>query len=144
MDWTMRTEMLLGRDALERLASSKVAVFGIGGVGGFVCEGLIRAGVGELELIDSDKVDVTNINRQIIALNTTVGRSKAELMKERALMINPEIRVTSREVFFGPDNREDFDFASYDYVVDAIDSMTSKIELIVRAKESGTPIISAM
>ena len=144
MDWTMRTEMLLGRDALERLASSKVAVFGIGGVGGFVCEGLIRAGVGELELIDSDKVDVTNINRQIIALNTTVGRSKAELMKERALMINPEIRVTSREVFFGPDNREDFDFASYDYVVDAIDSMTSKIELIVRAKESGTPVISAM
>ncbi|MBQ1630817.1 MAG: ThiF family adenylyltransferase, partial [Firmicutes bacterium] len=82
MDWTMRTEMLLGRDALERLASSKVAVFGIGGVGGFVCEGLIRAGVGELELIDSDKVDVTNINRQIIAMNTTVGRSKAELMKE--------------------------------------------------------------
>ena len=144
MDWTMRTEMLLGRDAIERLASSKVAVFGIGGVGGFVCEGLIRAGVGELELIDSDKVDVTNINRQIIALNTTVGRSKAELMKERALMINPEIRVTSREVFFGPDNREDFDFASYDYVVDAIDSMTSKIELIVRAKESGTPVISAM
>lgn len=144
MDWTMRTEMLLGRDALERLASSKVAVFGIGGVGGFVCEGLIRAGVGELELIDSDKVDVTNINRQIIALNTNVGRSKAELMKERALMINPEIRVTSREVFFGPDNREDFDFASYDYVVDAIDSMTSKIELIVRAKESGTPVISAM
>ena len=144
MDWTMRTEILLGRDALERLASSKVAVFGIGGVGGFVCEGLIRAGVGELELIDSDKVDVTNINRQIIALNTTVGRSKAELMKERALMINPEIRVTSREVFFGPDNREDFDFASYDYVVDAIDSMTSKIELIVRAKESGTPVISAM
>ena len=144
MDWTMRTEMLLGRDALERLASSKVAVFGIGGVGGFVCEGLIRAGVGELELIDSDKVDVTNINRQIIAMNTTVGRSKAELMKERALMINPEIRITSREVFFGPDNREDFDFASYDYVVDAIDSMTSKIELIVRAKESGTPVISAM
>ena len=108
----------------------------------------VRAG-GLLEsqinvLIDSDKVDVTNINRQIIALNTTVGRSKAELMKERALMINPEIRVTSREVFFGPDNREDFDFASYDYVVDAIDSMTSKIELIVRAKESGTPVISAM
>ena len=89
-------------------------------------------------------MDVTNINRQIIALNTTVGRSKAELMKERALMINPEIRVTSREVFFGPDNREDFDFASYDYVVDAIDSMSSKIELIVRAKESGTPVISAM
>ena len=144
MDWRMRTEMILGRDALPKLAASRVAVFGIGGVGGFVCEGLARAGVGELELIDSDKVDLTNINRQIIALTTTVGQSKAELMKDRVLQINPDIKVTAREVFFGPENSGDFDLASYDYVVDAIDSMTSKVELIAAAKAAGTPIISAM
>lgn len=144
MDWTMRTGMLLGSDALSKLAASRVAVFGIGGVGGFVCEGLARAGVGALELIDSDKVDITNINRQIIALSTTVGMSKAELMRQRVLQINPEIKATAREVFFGPENCGDFDFAGYDYVVDAIDSVRSKIELIATAKASGTPVISAM
>ena len=144
MDWTTRTEMLLGKDAVSKLAASKVAVFGIGGVGGFACEGLARAGIGALELIDSDKVDSTNINRQIIALSTTVGMSKAGLMKDRVLQINPSIEVTAREVYFGPDNCDEFDFAGYDYVVDAIDSVRSKIELIARAKASGTPVISAM
>ena len=144
MDWTMRTEMVLGEEAVSKLASSKVAVFGIGGVGGFVCEGLARAGIGALELIDSDKVDVTNINRQIIALSNTVGMSKVELMKDRVLQINPDIRVTAREVFFGPDNCGEFDFAGYDYVVDAIDSVASKVELIARATAAGTPVISAM
>ena len=144
MDWTMRTGMLLGNDAISKLASSKVAVFGIGGVGGFVCEGLARAGVGALELIDSDKVDLTNINRQIIALSTTVGMSKAELMKDRVLQINPEIKATPREVFFGPETYNDFDFTGYDYVVDAIDSVRSKVELIARATSAGTPVISAM
>ncbi len=144
MDWTMRTEMLLGPEAISKLAASKVAVFGIGGVGGFACEGLARAGIGELELIDSDRVDPTNINRQIIALSDTVGLSKAELMKERVLRINPGIKVTAREVFFGPENRGDFDFSCYDYVVDAIDSIKSKVQLIAASKEMGTPVISAM
>ena len=144
MDWTARTEMLIGHDAISKLASSKVAVFGIGGVGGFACEGLARAGIGALELIDSDKVDPTNINRQIIALATTVGQSKVELMRDRILQINPDIKVTAREVFFGTDNLGDFDFEDYDYVVDAIDSVRSKVELIAAAKACGTPIISAM
>ena len=139
-----RTEMLVGGDALGRIQATRVAIFGIGGVGGYAAEALARAGVGELHLIDHDTVSVTNINRQIIALHSTVGREKVEVMRERIADINPETRVETYPVFFDKDNESDFDFTSYDYVVDAIDSLSAKIELISAAKRAGTPIISAM
>jgi tRNA A37 threonylcarbamoyladenosine dehydratase len=139
-----RTEMLVGVDALRRIQATRVAIFGIGGVGGYAAEALARAGVGELHLIDHDTVSVTNINRQIIALHSTVGREKVEVMRERIADINPEARVEIYPVFFDKDNEGDFDFSSYDYVVDAIDSLSAKIELISAAKRAGTPIISAM
>ena len=136
--------MLVGGDALGRIQATRVAIFGIGGVGGYAAEALARAGVGELHLIDHDTVSVTNINRQIIALHSTVGREKVEVMRERIADINPEARVETYPVFFDKDNESDFDFTSYDYVVDAIDSLSAKIELISAAKRAGTPIISAM
>ncbi len=139
-----RTEMLKGSEFLERLKNSKVAVFGVGGVGGYVCEALVRAGVGEFDLIDKDVVSVSNINRQIIALHSTLGRYKTEVMKERMLDINPEVKVNIHNRFFLPENASDFDFASYDYIVDAVDTVTAKLELIMRAKEHNVPIISAM
>lgn len=139
-----RTEMLLGKEAVALLAQKKVAVFGIGGVGGYVCEALARSGVGCLELTDSDKVDITNLNRQIIATHSTVGRYKTEVMKERILDINPKAQVHIHNCFFLPENAREFPFQEYDYVVDAVDTVTAKLELIMRAQEAGIPIISSM
>ena len=139
-----RTELLLGKEAIEHLSKCRVAVFGIGGVGGYVCEALARSGVGAFDLIDNDKVCLSNINRQIIATNKTVGRYKTEVMKERILDINPEAKVNIFECFFLPENASDFPFDEYDYVVDAIDTVTAKIELVMQCQEKGVPIISAM
>ncbi len=143
MDKT-RTELLLGRSAVERLGSLHVAVFGVGGVGGYAAEALARAGIGHITLVDGDKVSPSNINRQIIALSSTVGKAKVEVMRERILDVNPDARVDVYEVFYSEDTRSLFDFSSFDYVVDAIDSVRSKVDLIKTAKEHGTPIISAM
>ncbi|MCI8489814.1 MAG: tRNA threonylcarbamoyladenosine dehydratase [Lachnospiraceae bacterium] len=139
-----RTELLLGTEAMERLAGAKVAVFGIGGVGGYVCEALVRSGVGAFELVDNDTVCLTNLNRQIIATRTTLGRYKTEVMKERMLAINPEAEVTVHNCFFLPEHAEDFPFAEYDYIVDAVDTVTAKIALAVKAQELGVPVISSM
>ncbi len=139
-----RTEMLLGEDAIARLSRAHVAVFGVGGVGGYVCEALARAGVGALDLFDRDVVSRSNINRQIIALHSTVGRPKVEVMRERIADIAPDCRVTAHEVFYLPENADDYPLDGYDYVVDAIDTVTAKLELVLRAKAAGVPIISAM
>ena len=136
--------MMLGELAVDRLRSTRVAVFGIGGVGGFTVEALARAGVGELHLFDSDKVSLTNINRQIIALHSTVGRLKTEVMCERIADINPEAKVFSYPIFYGEETADTIDLSKFDYVVDAIDSVRSKILLITKAKEAGVPIISSM
>ena len=139
-----RTEAVLGIEGVKRLRAARVAVFGIGGVGGFAVEALARAGVGELELIDADKVSITNINRQIIATHETVGKFKTEAMKERIAQIDPSIEVRTRELFFDSDTAQSFDFSRYDYVVDAIDSVKSKIEIIALSKAAGVPVISSM
>ena len=139
-----RTELLLGKEAMNKLENSRVAVFGIGGVGGYVCEALARSGVYSFDLIDDDKVCLTNLNRQIIATRKTVGQYKTEVMRDRILEINPKADVRIHQCFYLPENASDFDFSEYDYVVDAVDTVTAKIELIMRAKESGTPIISSM
>ena len=139
-----RTQLLLGPAAIERLHNKKVAVFGIGGVGGYVCEALVRSGIGAFDLIDDDKVCLTNLNRQIIATRKTVGKYKTDAMKERMLEINPEAKIDVHRCFFLPENADDFPFAEYDYVVDAVDTVTAKIELILRAKRENIPVISAM
>ena len=139
-----RTETLIGTEALKKLANSRVAVFGIGGVGGYVVEALARAGVGALDLIDNDEVNITNINRQIIALHSTIGKSKVEVAKERVLDINPGVNVRTYKTFFTPETSAEFDFSQYDYVVDAIDSVTGKIELVLKAQMVNTPIISCL
>ncbi len=139
-----RTELIFGSDAMERLKNSRVAVFGIGGVGGHAMEALARSGVGALDLIDNDVVSVTNINRQIIATVKTIGRSKVEVGRERCLEINPEIRIVTHNIFFTPENADTFDFSSYDYVVDAIDTVTGKLALIECSKKAGVPIICSM
>ncbi len=139
-----RTELLLGHSAMEELKNKKVAIFGIGGVGGYVCEALVRSGVGHFEIIDNDDVSLTNINRQIIATHSTVGRLKVDVMKERMLDINPEVDVVARQCFYLPDNADEFDFTSYDYVVDAVDTVTAKLSIICRCKELGVPVISSM
>lgn len=139
-----RTELLLGQEAMDRLRRSRVAVFGIGGVGGHVVEALARAGIGRLDLIDHDKVSISNINRQIIATLNTVGMDKVDVMKERILSINPEAQVETHRCFYLPENADTFDLSQYAYVVDAIDTVTAKIELILRAKKAGVPIISCM
>lgn len=139
-----RTQMLLGEEKMNRLSSARVAVFGVGGVGGYVVEALARSGVGALDLIDNDRVDESNINRQIIATYRSVGRPKVEVAKERVLDINPDCAVTIHETFYLPENAGEFDFTQYDYVVDAIDTVTGKITLVLQAKEAGVPIISAM
>ena len=139
-----RTELLLGKEAMNKLENSRVAVFGIGGVGGYVCEALVRSGVGTFDLIDDDKVCLTNLNRQIIATRKTVGQYKTEVMRDRILDINPKADVRIHNCFYLPENAADFDFSEYDYVVDAVDTVTAKIELIMRAKEAGTPVISSM
>lgn len=139
-----RTQLLLGKEAMDKLKNSRVAVFGIGGVGGYVCEALVRSGVGHFDLIDDDKVCLTNLNRQIIATRRTVGQYKTDVMKERMLDINPDIEVNVHKCFFLPENAEEFPFAQYDYVVDAVDTVTAKIELVMKAKEMKVPIISSM
>ena len=139
-----RTELLLGRKAMERLAKSRVAVFGIGGVGGYVCEALCRSGIGAFDLVDSDTVSLTNLNRQIIATEKSIGRLKTEVMRERMAEINPEADVRIYNCFFLPENADTFPFEEYDYVVDAVDTVTAKISLILRAKEHGVPVISSM
>ena len=139
-----RTELLLGKEAMEKLGHSRVAVFGVGGVGGYVCEALVRSGVGAFDLIDDDKVCLTNLNRQIIATRKTVGKYKAEVMRDRILEINPEADVRIHKCFFLPENADDFPFGEYDYIVDAVDTVTAKIELVMKAKEKDIPIISSM
>ena len=139
-----RSELLLGREAIEKLKNSCVAVFGVGGVGGYTVEALARSGVGELHLIDNDDVSLTNINRQIIALHSTVGQMKVDVLKARVLDINPECRVHTYNTFFMPETAEMFDFTKFDYVVDAIDTVAGKIQLAVSARAAGVPIICAM
>ena len=139
-----RTQLLLGQPAMEKLNNARVAVFGLGGVGGYTVEALARSGVGALDLIDHDTISPTNINRQLLALHSTVGMSKAEAAKNRVLDINPQCKVTVHETFYGPDTAALFDFKKYDYIVDAIDTVTAKLQLIERAKEAGTPILCCL
>ena len=139
-----RTARLLGEDAVQMLHEKHVAIFGLGGVGGYAAEALVRVGIGKFDLIDRDKVDISNLNRQIIATHATIGREKTEVMKERMLEINPDIRVTVHSCFFLPENAADFDFTKYDYVIDAVDTVTAKIELALCAQAAGVPIISSM
>lgn len=139
-----RIEMIYGEKGMEKLHAAKVAVFGIGGVGGYVVEALARSGIGHLMLVDKDVVSVTNINRQIVALHSTVGKSKVKVMKDRCLDINPNITVEEKECFFLPENSGSFDFNGYSYIVDAVDTVTAKIEIIKKAKEADIPVISCM
>ena len=139
-----RTQLLIGEEGINRLKGAKVAVFGIGGVGGYVCEALVRSGVGAFDLIDDDKVCLTNLNRQIIATRKTVGKYKVDVMKERILDINPDADVQVHKCFFLPENAADFPFEEYDYIVDAVDTVTAKISLVMKAKELNIPIISSM
>ena len=136
--------MLLGKASVERLARKRVAVFGVGGVGGFVCEGLVRAGIGAIDIVDKDTVALSNLNRQLIALHSTVGKNKVDVLEERLKDINKNLIIKKYKCFFLPETSDTFDFREYDYVVDAIDTVTGKIELILKAKEAGVPIISAM
>ena len=139
-----RTELLLGKEAMDKLKNSRVAVFGIGGVGGYVCEALVRSGVGAFDLIDDDKVCLTNLNRQIIATRKTVGKYKTDVMKERMLEIHPDVDVRIHKCFFLPENADEFPFDEYDYVVDAVDTVTAKIELVMKSQAMNVPIISSM
>ncbi|MCQ2408769.1 MAG: tRNA threonylcarbamoyladenosine dehydratase [Oscillospiraceae bacterium] len=139
-----RTQLLLGKENMEKLAGARVAVFGIGGVGGCVCEALVRSGVGAFDLVDDDKVCLTNLNRQIIATRKTVGQYKAEVMAERIREINPDADIRIHKCFFLPENADDFPFAEYDYIVDAVDTVTAKLALVMKAQELHIPIISSM
>ncbi|MGN0412881.1 MAG: ThiF family adenylyltransferase [Lachnospiraceae bacterium] len=139
-----RTELLLGKEGVESLSKKKVAVFGIGGVGGYVVEALVRSGITRFDLVDSDTVCLSNLNRQIIATTKTIGRYKTEVMKERILDINPDAEVNARNCFYLPETAEEFDFTEYDYVVDAVDTVTAKIDIIMSAQKAGVPVISAM
>lgn len=139
-----RTELLFGKEAMDKLEQARVAVFGIGGVGGYVVEALVRSGVGAIDLIDDDKVCLTNLNRQIIATRKTVGKYKVDVMKERIQDINPDCKVEIHKCFYLPENKDQFDFSKYDYVVDAIDTVTGKIALVMQAEECNVPIISSM
>jgi len=143
-DRFLRTEMLLGEDAMKKLENARVAVFGLGGVGGYIVEALARSGVGALDIIDNDTVSITNLNRQIIAAENTVGMAKTEAAKARILLINPNCRVTAYNTFYSPENSADFNFSEYDYIADAIDTVTAKIELVMNADKCGTPIICSM
>jgi len=139
-----RTQLLLGESAMQELANKRVAVFGIGGVGGYACEALVRSGIGAFDLIDDDKVCLTNLNRQIIATRKTVGRYKTEVMKERMLEINPNVDVRIHNCFFLPENADKFPFDEYDYIIDAVDTVTAKISIVMKANELGIPVISSM
>ncbi|MBR5031989.1 MAG: tRNA threonylcarbamoyladenosine dehydratase, partial [Clostridia bacterium] len=139
-----RTAMLLGEEALDKLASVRVAIFGIGGVGGYIAEALARSGVGALDLIDSDVVSVSNVNRQIVALDSTVGKLKTEAARERIADINPNCKVRVHNVFFLPENASDFDFSKYDYVADAVDTVAAKMAIVRAAQDAGVKVISCM
>ena len=139
-----RTELLLGKDGIEKLASSRVAIFGIGGVGGYTVEALARSGVGTFDLIDDDKICITNINRQIYALKSTVGKYKVDVAKDRILDINPNAVVNTYKTFYTPETADEFDFSQYDYVVDAIDTVVGKLKIVEKAKEAKIPVISSM
>jgi len=139
-----RTELLIGKDGLNKLAQSRVAVFGIGGVGGYVVEALVRSGIGALDLIDNDKVALTNLNRQIIAAHSTIGQYKVDVAEARAKDINPEVNIKTYKTFYTPETAGEFNFSEYDYVVDAIDTVVGKLELIEQAKKAGVPVISSM
>lgn len=144
LDQFSRTQLVFGKEAMDKLKGARVAVFGIGGVGGYTVEALARSGVGAIDIIDDDKVCLTNINRQIIATRKTVGKYKVDVAKERIEDINPDCKVTAFKTFYMPETADQFDFTQYDYVVDAIDTVTGKIALIENAKKAGTPIISSM
>lgn len=139
-----RTKRLLGADAMDKLRDSHVAVFGIGGVGGHAVEALVRSGIGEITIVDSDEIAESNINRQLIATTKTVGRKKVDVMEERLLEINPEVRIHKHCCFFLPETKEAFDFQSYDYVIDAVDTVTAKLALVEACKEADVPIVSSM
>ena len=144
MDPLSRTRLLLGNESMEKLKNARVAVFGLGGVGGYVAEALARSGVGAMELVDHDTVSLTNINRQILATHSTVGMAKAEAARQRVLDIAPDADVTARQTFYSPDTAAEFDFSRYSYVVDAVDSVTGKLALVTAAQKAGVPIISCM
>lgn len=144
IDQFSRTALLLGLSGMERLKAARVAVFGVGGVGGFAVEALARSGIGTLDLIDNDTVSLTNLNRQIIALHSTVGKPKVDVAADRAHDINPDIRINRRCCFYLPETADTFDFSQYDFVIDAIDTVKGKIELVMRCKESGVPLIASM
>lgn len=139
-----RTKLLIGEESLEKLKNARVAIFGVGGVGGYVCEALVRSGIGSFDLIDNDTVCLSNLNRQIIATHSSVGKYKVDVMRDRMLDINPEVNVKVYKCFFLPENAHEFPFAEYDYVVDAVDTVTAKIELVMKCQEEGVPIISSM
>ena len=139
-----RTALLLGSEGMKKIKNARVAVFGLGGVGGYVVEALARSGIGALELVDHDTISITNLNRQILATRDTIGKRKASVAKERVAQIDPDIQVTSRELFFGPGTADQFDFSGYSYVVDAIDTVTGKLALVTAAQAAGVPIISSM
>ena len=140
----MRTELLLGEEGIKNLSNARVAVFGIGGVGGYVTEALCRSGVGALDLIDHDTVSITNLNRQVIALHSTVGQYKTDVMEKRLLDINPDVKITIHKCFYLPETKDQFDFSVYSYVVDAVDTVTAKLLLAEEAKKAGVPLISSM
>lgn len=143
-DQYSRTRLLFGAEGLDKLRNARVAIFGLGGVGGYVAEALARSGIGQIDLIDDDTINLTNLNRQVLALHSTIGMSKVEVAKQRILDIDPTTQVRTYETFFLPETANQFNFASYDYVVDAIDTVTGKLELIAQAKSVGVPIISCM
>lgn len=139
-----RTAYVFGENSIEKLNNSRVAIFGVGGVGGYICEALCRAGVGHIDIFDRDTVSLSNINRQIIALHSTVGRPKVEVMKERILDINPECEINAYNVFYLPENADEFDLSAYNYIADAVDTVAAKLEIAERAYKLGIPVISAM
>ena len=139
-----REELLIGQEDLQRLKNAHVLLFGVGGVGGYTAECLARAGIGHLTLVDSDKVDITNINRQILALNSTIGKYKVDVCRDRILDINPEAEVITKQLFYLPETKDEIDFTGFDYIADCIDTVSAKIDIICRAVEAGIPVISAM
>lgn len=140
----IRTEKLIGKENIEKLKQAKVAIFGVGGVGGFVLEGLVRSGIENIDIYDKDVIDISNINRQIIAMHSTIGKDKVEIAKKRALDINPNIHINAYKIFYGEDTSSEVNFTDYDYIIDAIDTIKSKLELIKRAREADVKIISCM
>ena len=143
-DRFQRTRMLIGDEAVQALGRAKVLVFGVGGVGGYVCDALARAGVGRIDVVDKDVVDITNINRQIIATTDTIGMPKVDVCRARLQAINPAVECEARKCFYLPETSDSFDFKKYDYIVDAVDNVTAKIDIICKAKEAETPVISSM